>query len=109
VYASGDAPHDDTVSEAQGYGMNIVALMAGYDLDARAEFDGMWKFVQTHLDDQGMLLWTVDGPSCKYADKGRPDSATDGDLDVGYGFLFADLQYFLRVVLRVGHRAWNLD
>lgn len=93
VYASGDAPHGGTVSEAQGYGMNIVPLMAGYDPDAKAEFDGLWKFVQTHLDGQGMLLWTVDGQSCEYADDGTPDSATDGDLDVGYGLILADRQW----------------
>ncbi|MFL6073251.1 MAG: hypothetical protein ACJ73S_07610, partial [Mycobacteriales bacterium] len=34
VYATGDAPNKGTVSEAQGYGMNIVPLMAGYDTNA---------------------------------------------------------------------------
>jgi endo-1,4-beta-D-glucanase Y len=93
VYATGDAPNKGTVSEAQGYGMNIVPLMAGYDADAKAEFDGLWHVVQTHRDGQGMMQWKIDGQSCKYADSGTPDGATDGDLDVGYGLVLADRQW----------------
>jgi endo-1,4-beta-D-glucanase Y len=93
VYATGDAPNKGTVSEAQGYGMNIVPLMAGYDSGAKAEFDGLWHVVQTHLDGQGMMEWKIDGSSCKYADSGTPDAATDGDLDVGYGLILADRQW----------------
>jgi endo-1,4-beta-D-glucanase Y len=88
-----DAPHDGTVSEAQGYGMNIVPLMAGYDSNAKAEFDGMWSLVKAHLDPDGLMQWQLDGKTCKYADKGTPDSATDGDLDIGYGLILADKQW----------------
>ena len=28
--------------------MNIVPLMAGYDANAQAEFDGLWHVVSTH-------------------------------------------------------------
>jgi len=93
VYATDDAPNKGTVSEAQGYGMNIVPLMAGYDTGAKAEFDGLWKVVQDHRDSKGMMQWELDGKSCKYADSGTPDSATDGDLDVGYGLILADKQW----------------
>jgi endo-1,4-beta-D-glucanase Y len=93
VYATGDAPNKGTVSEAQGYGMNIVPLMAGYDANAQAEFDGLWHVAQTHRDSQGMMQWKIDGKSCKYADTGTPDAATDGDLDVGYGLILADKQW----------------
>ncbi|MEV0402330.1 glycosyl hydrolase family 8 [Actinoallomurus sp. NPDC050550] len=93
VYATGDAPNKGTVSEAQGYGMNIVPLMAGYDADAKTEFDGLWHVVSTHRDSQGMMEWKIDGSSCKYADSGTPDAATDGDLDVGYGLILADRQW----------------
>ncbi len=57
VYASGDAPNNGTVSEAQGYGMNIVPLMAGYDANAQAEFDGLWHVASTHRDAKGMMQW----------------------------------------------------
>jgi len=93
VYATGDAPNKGTVSEAQGYGMNIVPLMAGYDAGAKAEFDGLWRVVTSHLDRKGLMKWKLDGRSCRYADSGTPDSATDGDLDVGYGLLLADRQW----------------
>jgi endo-1,4-beta-D-glucanase Y len=93
VYATGDAPNKGTVSEAQGYGMNIVPLMAGYDADAKTEFDGLWHVVSTHRDSKGMMEWKIDGKSCDYADDGTPDAATDGDLDVGYGLILADEQW----------------
>ncbi|WP_033293717.1 glycosyl hydrolase family 8 [Amycolatopsis jejuensis] len=93
VHATDDAPNQGTVSEAQGYGMNIIPLMAGYDPDAKAIFDGLWKVVREHRDSQGMFQWQIDGKTCKYADGGEPDSATDGDLDVGYGLILADKQW----------------
>jgi endo-1,4-beta-D-glucanase Y len=88
-----DAPNNGTVSEAQGYGMNIVPLMAGYDTNAKVEFDGMWNLVRTHRDSHGMMQWKLDGKTCKYADSGTPDGATDGDLDIGYGLILADKQW----------------
>jgi endo-1,4-beta-D-glucanase Y len=39
------------------------------------------------------MQWKIDGKSCKYADTGTPDAATDGDLDVGYGLILADKQW----------------
>jgi len=45
-----DATNNGTVSEAQGYGMNIVPLMAGYDANAQTEFNGLWQLVKDHLD-----------------------------------------------------------
>ena len=89
----GDAPNNGTVSEAQGYGMNIVPLMAGYDANAKVEFDGLWQLVKDHRDGQGMMQWKLDGNTCKYADSGTPDGATDGDLDIGYGLILADKQW----------------
>src|SRR2546430_7169267 len=88
-----DAPNNGTVSEAQGYGMNIVPLMAGYDTNAKVEFDGLWQLVKNHRDGQGMMQWKLDGKTCKYADTGTPDGATDGDLDIGYGLVLADKQW----------------
>jgi hypothetical protein len=89
----GDAPNNGTVSEAQGYGMNIVPLMAGYDTNAKVEFDGLWQLVKNHRDSRGMMQWQLDGKTCKYADSGTPDGATDGDLDIGYGLVLADKQW----------------
>lgn len=82
-----------TLSEAIGYGMNIVALMAGYDPNAAAEFNGLWKVAREHTDRQGMMRWKLVGKSCSYGDSGPPDGATDGDLDIGYGLVLADKQW----------------
>lgn len=37
-----------TVSEAHGYGMAIMALMAGHDPEARQIFDGMLAYFHAH-------------------------------------------------------------
>jgi endo-1,4-beta-D-glucanase Y len=89
----GDAPNNGPVSEGQGYGMNIVPLMAGYDANAQAEFNGLWQLVKDHEDQDGLMQWQLDGKTCKYADSGTPDAATDGDLDIGYGLILADKQW----------------
>ena len=36
------------VSEGQGYGMLITAIMAGYDPDAQTYFDGLYAFYKAH-------------------------------------------------------------
>jgi len=88
-----DATNGGTVSEAQGYGMNIVPLMAGYDPNAQSEFNGLWQLVQDHKDQWGLMQWQLDGKTCKYYSSGTPDAATDGDLDIGYGLILADKQW----------------
>ena len=88
-----DAKNNGPVSEGQGYGMNIVPLMAGYDANAQTEFNGLWQLVKDHEDQYGLMQWQLDGKTCKYYSGGTPDSATDGDLDVGYGLILADKQW----------------
>ncbi|MEY9946164.1 glycosyl hydrolase family 8 [Kitasatospora sp. GAS1066B] len=89
----GDATNNGPVSEGQGYGMNIVPLMAGYDAGAQAEFNGLWQLVKDHEDQYGLMQWQLDGKTCKYYSSGTPDAATDGDLDIGYGLILADQQW----------------
>jgi endo-1,4-beta-D-glucanase Y len=88
-----DATNNGPVSEGQGYGMNIVPLMAGYDADAQTEFNGLWQLVKDHEDSYGLMEWQLDGKTCKYYSGGTPDGATDGDLDIGYGLILADKQW----------------
>ena len=80
---------DRTVSEGQGYGMIIVALMAGHDPQAQTIFDGLWEFALAHPS-------TIDSRLMDYAvpdsDTGD-DSAFDGDADIAYGLLLADRQW----------------
>jgi len=88
-----DARNNGPVSEGQGYGMNIVPLMAGYDSNAQTEFAGLWQLVKDHEDQFGLMEWQLDGKTCKYYSGGTPDGATDGDLDIGYGLILADKQW----------------
>nr|BFE82721.1 glycosyl hydrolase family 8 [Planobispora longispora] len=88
---SPDADHP-YVAEAQGYGMVIVATMAGADPDAKKIFDGLVKWVLDHPSSVNPhLLAAEQDTACRSVNGG--DGATDGDLDVAYGLLLADRQW----------------
>lgn len=78
-----------TVSEGQGFGMVIVALMAGYDRDAQALFDGLWEFSRAYPSsvDNRLMGWQVP------LEPDGNDSAFDGDADIAYGLILADKQW----------------
>jgi endo-1,4-beta-D-glucanase Y len=81
-----------SVSEGQGYGMVIVALMAGHDPDAHAIFDQLFHYARRHRSDfdRALMAW-AQNEHCQDIE-GR-DSATDGDLDIAYALLLADRQW----------------
>jgi endo-1,4-beta-D-glucanase Y len=81
-----------TVSEAHGYGMVLLAFMAGHDADAHRLFDGAYAFFRAHPTELSpdLLSWSQDG-ACK--DNQGQDSASDGDLDIAYALLLADKQW----------------
>ena len=91
VAAGPDAPAH-TVSEGQGYGMVVVALMAGHDPAARERFDGLARYALGHPSrvDGRLVAWAQDA-RCRDVEGG--DSATDGDLDAAYGLLLAHAQW----------------
>jgi endo-1,4-beta-D-glucanase Y len=80
---------DRTVSEGQGYGMMIVAIMAGYDPHAQTIFDGLWQFSRAYPSniDNRLMGWQVP------VDPDSNDSAFDGDSDIAYALLLADKQW----------------
>ena len=78
-------------SESHGYGMVITALMAGYDQNAKQEFDGLYQFFDAHrssINDR-LMGWKIDSTESS----GGYSSATDGDMDIAYGLLLADKQW----------------
>jgi endo-1,4-beta-D-glucanase Y len=81
-----------SVSEGQGYGMVIVALMAGHDPEAQSIFDQLFHYARRHRSDfdRALMAWAQD-EHCQDVE-GR-DSATDGDLDIAYGLMLADRQW----------------
>ncbi|HPE69100.1 MAG TPA: glycosyl hydrolase family 8 [Thermotogota bacterium] len=86
-----------TVSEAHGYGMLILAWMAGFDPRAREDFDAMFRFFKAHpayLTPE-LMCWKVLGQTDENLDALQTsllrggDSATDGDLDIAFSLLLA--------------------
>ncbi len=82
-----------TVSEGQGYGMLIVALLAGHDPDARNVFDGLFRFSFDHrsLNDSRLTDFWVNADESP--DDLGDDTAFDGDADIAYALLLADAQW----------------
>ncbi|HVV05576.1 MAG TPA: glycosyl hydrolase family 8 [Puia sp.] len=79
------------VSEGQGYGMMIVALMAGYDTAARSIYNGLYHYYKAHpsKSDPYLMAW-AQKKDCRSTDG---SSATDGDMDIAYSMLLADAQW----------------
>lgn len=99
-YTGGNYSVPVTVSEAHGYGMLITASMAEYDNDAKAYFDGMYRYFKAHPSSIGnnLMSWQqcdngtalIDGANDGSMTGGFCDSATDGDMDIAYSLLLAD-------------------
>ncbi len=93
INPSGQAHGTLTTSEAHGYGMLIVALMAGHDPLAQERFDGLFRYYRAHpADDAPHLMAWNQVAGCKDA-PGDAGSATDGDLDIAFALLLADAQW----------------
>jgi hypothetical protein len=48
-----------TASEHTGYGLLVFVLMAGYDKDAKTNFDKIVNFYKLHMRDNKMMSWTA--------------------------------------------------
>ncbi len=83
------------VSEGQGYGMQIMVLMAGFDKDARTIFNGMFKFSRAHPSSKSphLMSWSILKGCITNTHDGNNSSATDGDLDIALSLLMADNQW----------------
>jgi uncharacterized phage protein (TIGR02218 family) len=87
-----------TVSEGMGYGLLITVLMAGYDANAQAKFDGLLKTVLAFpagnygglFNMTNLMTWRV---AANGTDAGGAWPATDGDLDIVLALLMADVQW----------------
>ena len=92
VYGGTEA-HTITVSEAHGYGMLALVMMAEVDPDAQADFDAMLRYFHDHpaTSSPGLMAWNqVEGCANASDETGGSNSATDGDLDIAYALLLAD-------------------
>jgi endoglucanase len=79
------------VSEGQGYGMVIVAYMAGFDSKAKEYFDGMYKWFKSNPStiNPQLMNWR----QAKGCISNGTSAATDGDLDIAYALLLAHTQW----------------
>jgi len=75
-----------SVSEGIGYGM----ILAVY-LNDQSLFDNLWKYEQSHLDDNGLMNWEI-GPDGKTT-SGGSGAASDGDEDMAWALVMADKQW----------------
>ncbi|MEO3408393.1 glycosyl hydrolase family 8 [Mucilaginibacter sp. CAU 1740] len=86
-----EKPGKECVSEGQGYGMIITVLMAGYDKQAKAIYDGLYNYYKAHPASRSsyLMAW-AQGKNCKSLDG---SAATDGDMDIAYSLLLANKQW----------------
>jgi endo-1,4-beta-D-glucanase Y len=78
-----------TQSEGHGYGMMILALMAGHDPMAKMYFDSMNRVRKAFpsREDPRLMSWVVPKNGDKKVKPQPP--ATDGDMDMAYALLLA--------------------
>ncbi|RYF36961.1 MAG: hypothetical protein EOO21_00645 [Comamonadaceae bacterium] len=88
-----------TVSEAAGYAMLIVVLMAGHDPSARDTFDALLKTVRARPAysipgvGQWLMDWRLEADGSSSDPAGGGWNAMDGDLDIAMALLMADRQW----------------
>ena len=91
IFFEGTRGTNICVSEGQGYGMVIVALMAGFDTAAQESYDCLYRWYKSHPSTTSphLMAWTQkkDGNSLEGG------AATDGDMDIAYSLLLADAQW----------------
>jgi endo-1,4-beta-D-glucanase Y len=79
------------VSEGQGYGMIIIALMAGFDPSAKSIYDKLYRYYKAHPSAKSpyLMAW-AQHTNGKNLDN---TSATDGDMDIACSLLMANKQW----------------
>ena len=91
VWSENSGKNHECVSEGQGYGMIIVALMAGADSVSQFTFDRLLKYYLEHPSKRSKALMSWAQPSiCGHDEE---SSASDGDIDIAYSLLLADAQW----------------
>jgi len=81
------------LSEAQGYGMMIIAYFAGYDTNAQAYFDGLYRFCKLHPSNINGNLMDWKQVTCNDSLTSDDDAASDGDIDIAFALLLAHSQW----------------
>lgn len=87
----GSANAATTVSEGQGWGMIIMALMAGDEPRAKTYFDGLWRFSRAFPSggNARLMSWRITNGAVSSGNS----SAFDGDADIALGLILAARQW----------------
>lgn len=80
-------------SEAHGWAMKVMVLMAGQEENSKEIFDGMYRVYRNWpcKDHRDLMSWALPKDGDFSADKLA--SATDGDMDIAYALLLANDQW----------------
>ncbi|MGH2647273.1 MAG: glycosyl hydrolase family 8 [Ginsengibacter sp.] len=91
IWVENTVDDNECVSEGQGYGMMITALMAGYDKEAQKIYNGLYRYFKAHPSKNNpyLMAW-AQTKSFKDVDG---TSASDGDIDIAYSLLVANAQW----------------
>ena len=84
-----------TSSEAMGYGMIIMVIMASEDPEAHAIFDALYRTVKLCPSTRNPELMSWIGFGDDINDIDRDDSASDGDMDIAFALFMAHDQWRL--------------
>ena len=79
----------NTVSESIGFAMLVLVAMDNRYNRTQDQFDGLWKYHQSFLDERGMMNWLVDA-SGKIAGGG---ASTATEMDIAMALLLAHRQW----------------
>ncbi|MCS7231301.1 MAG: glycosyl hydrolase family 8 [Elusimicrobiota bacterium] len=85
----GSANEYDTVSEGIGYGMLILVFTDNHINTNRCFFDGLYRYYQCYLDQNGLMHWQID----REGNIKGYNAATDADEDVALALIFAHYQW----------------
>ncbi len=98
-----------TTSEAMGYGMIIMAIMAGYETKAQKYFDALYRTVRhcpSKMDGKinyNLTSWIGFGSKLGNG-KVLSDNAPDGDMDIAFALLMAYRQWDNKYYLYQAHK-----
>lgn len=87
---------DQTLSEAQGYGMLITVMAAKQKIGNKESFDQLTQYYLNHClsENNSLMAWRQNLVNNQMVStRAEKTSATDGDLDIAYALILADEQW----------------
>ncbi len=78
-----------TVSEGIGYGMLLAVYMSDNNKSYQTEFDKLWTYYNSFLNENGLMHWQISG----FSHVVGSNAATDAELDVAVALIMAYYQF----------------